>query len=167
MISPRSRRDRLYDFLAPVLLILTPFLVFITHNRYSYAGPELWICLAGLVGVALLFGLIGTVGGWPVRVVLTAGLLVLFVDLQFDWFNGSRTWRELRVIGVFLLALLFSWALRRHLSRVVTAVFATMLIFTIVLGIVQDMRPPSSACCGDQQSETGFGSASDLRPSHP
>jgi hypothetical protein len=142
-MSSRSGHDLLYHFLAPALLILTPFVSFITYNRYSYAAPEIWICLAGLAAVALLLGLTGTVGGWPARVVLTAGLLVLFMDIQFGWFDSSSSWRELRVIGVFLLALLLSWAMRRHLSRIVTAAFATMLVSTIVLGSVQDVGSPS------------------------
>jgi hypothetical protein len=147
-MSSRSPQDLLYDFVAPVLLILTPFIGFITYNRYSYAAPEIWICLAGLTAVALLVGLAGMVGGWPARVVLTAGLLVLFVDIQFDWFDSSRSWREFRVIGVFFLALFLSWAMRRHLSRIVTAVFATMLVSTIVLGSIQDVvseSPPAAA----------------------
>ena len=143
MMRSRSHQDLLYDFLAPALLILTPFISFITYNGYSYAAPEVWICLAGLGALALLFGLAGTLGGWPARVVLTAGLLVLFVDVQFDWFDESRSWRELRVVGVFVLALLLSWAMRRHLSRIVTAVFATMLVSTVMLGGVQDGVPPS------------------------
>ena len=135
------RRDLIYDFLAPALLILTPFVSFTTYNRYSYAAPEFWICVAGLIAVALLFGLAGTIGGWPVRVVLTAGLLVLFVDVQTKWFAKSNPWRELNLLGVFLLALACSWGVRKHLSRIVTAVFATMLVFTVVLERMQDLIP--------------------------
>lgn len=135
-MSSRSGRDLLYNFLAPAFLILTPFISFVTHNDYSYAAPEIWICLAGLAAIALLFGLAGIFGGWPARVVLTAGLLVLWADLQFNWLDGSRPWPELRVISVFLLALILSFAMRRHLSRVVTAVFATMLVSTVVLGYI-------------------------------
>jgi hypothetical protein len=147
-MSSRSGHDLLYDFLAPALLVLTPFISFIAYNRYSSAAPEIWICLAGLAAVALLLGLAGTVGGWPARVVLTAGLLVLAVDLQLDWFDGS--WPELRVIGVFVLALILSFAMRRHLSRIVTAVFATMLVSTVVLAAVdgpasRDSRAASAA----------------------
>jgi hypothetical protein len=147
-MSSRSGHDLLYHLLAPALLILTPFINLITYNRYSYAAPEIWICLAGLAAVGLLFGLAGMVGGWPTRAVLTAGLLVLFVDVQFDWFNPSNAWPEFRVIGVFLLALLLAWAMRKHLSRIVTAVFATMLVVTVVLSEVQDVVfpvPPAAA----------------------
>lgn len=146
MIS-RSRYELLYHFLSPMLLILTPFISFITYNQYSYATPEIWICLAGLVAVALLFGLAGTIGGWPARALLTAGLLVLFVDLQFNWFNPFDTEHKIYLVAVFLLSLLLSWGLRRHLSQIVTAVFATILVSTVVLESVQDIsspRPPAA-----------------------
>jgi hypothetical protein len=135
-MSLRSDRDLLYHFLAPAFLILTPFVSFITHNDYSYTAPEFWICLAGLAAIALMCGLAGIVGGWPVRVLLTAVLLCLWVDLQFDWLDDSKRWPELRVLGVFALALILAIAVRRHLSRVVAAVFATMLGSTVVLAAV-------------------------------
>jgi hypothetical protein len=135
----RSRRDLIYNLMAPVLIILTPFVSFTTYNRYSYAAPEFWICVAGLVALALLFGLAGTIAGWPARVVLTAGLLVLFVDVEFNSFERSK----LRVIGVFLLTLLLCWAIKRHLSLILTAVFATMLAATVVFGEAQDELSPS------------------------
>jgi hypothetical protein len=146
--------DLLYDFLAPMLLILTPFLSFMTYNRYSYAAPETWICLAGLAAVALLVGLAGTVGGWPARVVLTAGLLVLVMDLQLDWLDGSNP--RLRVIGLFALALILSFALRKHLSRIVTAVFATMLVSTVVLAVVDGpvSRDPGAASADSGRATT-------------
>ena len=135
-MSSRSGHDLLYHFLAPAFLIFTPFISFVNYNDYSYTAPEIWICLAGLAAIAFLCGLAGIVGGWPVRVLLTAGLLVLWVDLQFDWLDESNPWPELRVIGVFVLALILSFAMRRHLSRIVTAVFATMLVSTVVLAAV-------------------------------
>jgi hypothetical protein len=135
----KSYRDLIYDLLAPALLLLTPFVSFTTYNRYSYPAPEFWACVAGLVAVGLLFGLVGRIGRWPTRVVLTAGLLVLFVDLQLNWFDGSK----LRVIGAFLLALLLCWAIRTHLSRILTVVFATMLAVTVAFGEAQDALLPS------------------------
>ena len=88
MVS-RPGYDLLYHFLAPAFLIFTPFISFVNYNDYSYTAPEIWICLAGLAAIAFLCGLAGIVGGWPVRVVLTASLLVLWVDLQSDWWDES------------------------------------------------------------------------------
>ena len=151
MVS-RSGHDLLYHFLAPAFLIFTPFISFVNYNDYSYTAPEIWICLAGLAAIAFLCGLAGIVGGWPVRVLLTASLLVLWVDLQFDWWDESNPWRELQVMGVFVLALLLSFAMRRHLSRIVTAVFATMLVSTIVLAAVDG---PGSRDSGAATADSG------------
>jgi hypothetical protein len=135
-MSLRSSHDLFYHFVAPAFIIFSSFISFISYNGYSYTTPEIWICLAGLAAIAFLCGLAGIVGGWPVRALLTAGLLVLWVDLQFDWLDEANSSPGLRVMGVFVLALLLSFAMRRHLSRIVTAVFATMLVSTIVLAAV-------------------------------
>lgn len=89
MIS-RSDRDLVYHFLARAFLILIPFISFATDNEYSYTAPEIWTCLAGLAAIALVSRLSGIVGGWPVRVVLTAVLSCLWLDLQFDWLDDSK-----------------------------------------------------------------------------
>jgi hypothetical protein len=143
-MSSRSNPDLVYHLLAPALLFLTSFISFVTYNHYSYTTPEIWICLAGLAAIAFLCGLAGIVGGWPVRVVLTAALLLLWVDLQFDWWDESKSWPELRVTGVFVLVLVLSFAMRRHLSRIVTAVFATMLVSTVVLAAIDGPASPDS-----------------------
>jgi hypothetical protein len=140
-----------------MLLILTPFISFVNHDGYSYTTPEILICLAGLAAVALLVGFAGMVGGWPARVVLTAGLLVLFVDIQFDWLDRPNPAPEFRVIGAFVLALILSFAMRRPLSRIVTAVFGIMLASTVVLASVenpasQDSRVASAASGGAMTS---------------
>ena len=175
MVS-RSGHDLLYHFLAPAFLIFTPFISFVNYNDYSYTAPEIWICLAGLAAIAFLCGLAGIVGGWPVRVVLTAGLLVLWVDLQSDWWDESNPWRELQVMGVFVLALVLSFAARRHLSRIVTAVFATMLVSTVVLAAVDGPASRESGAatdglrpCGDDHRAhpACASAAADPGPSRP
>jgi hypothetical protein len=163
-MSLRADHDLLYQFSAPTLLILTPFVSFVNYNKYSYTAPEIWICLAGLAAIAFLCGVAGILGGWPVRVLLTTVLLVLWVDLQFDWLNGSTRWPELRVIGVFVLALILSFALRRHLSRIVTAVFATMLMSTVVLAAVDD---PASRESGAASAESGRATSREPSPARP
>jgi hypothetical protein len=167
MVS-RSDHDLLYHSLAPAFLIFTPFINFVNYNDYSYTAPEIWICLAGLAAIAFLCGLAGIVGGWPVRVVLTAGLLVLWVDLQSDWWDESNPWRELQVMGVFVLALLLSFAMRRHLSRIVTAVFATMLGATVVLAAVHGpVSPDSDTATADPPRATATEPGAPARPQLP
>ena len=118
------RRDLLYDLLAPPLILATPFVSFVDHNEYGYGAAEIWISLAGVVAAGLLCGLAIVLGRPWVRVLGTAGLLTLFVDLQFDWLDHQR---YVRGLGLGLGLLLLCWLLREHLSRITAPVFATML----------------------------------------
>lgn len=155
-MTKTSRHELLYHLLAPTFLIFTPFISFLTYNDYGLLAPEVWICLAGLAALAVLCGLLGIAGGWLVHVVMTATLMVLFVDLQFNWFDGSNSWPKLQVIGVFVLTLLLSLALRHQLSRIVTAVFATLLTSTIVLAVIDagSSRDPDPAAAPDSDRPT-------------
>jgi hypothetical protein len=87
MTFTRARSSTGYDLLAPPLILLTPFISFINHNDYGYSFPELWLCVAGLIALGLLCGVVMAVGGTWLRVLGTAGLLMLFVDLQFEEFG--------------------------------------------------------------------------------
>jgi hypothetical protein len=119
-----ARSSTIYDLLSPPLILLTPFISFINHNDYSYSAPELWLCVAGLTALGLLCHVVMAPGGTWLRVLGTAGLLTLFFDLQFDWFDTPpRLWVPAFGIGILLLCGL----VREHLSRITAPVFATML----------------------------------------
>ena len=81
------RRDLIYDFLAPPLILTTPFASFVNYNDYSFARMEVWLVLGGLIALGLLCGVVMTLGGLWARIILTAGLVTLFVDFQFDWLD--------------------------------------------------------------------------------
>jgi len=67
----------------PGLVLLTPFVTFVRHHAYSLYAPEILGCLLALLAVGALAGLV--LRRWPqLAGVLTAGALVLLVDLQFD-----------------------------------------------------------------------------------
>ena len=124
------RRDLIYDLLAPPLILATPFVSFVNHNDYSYAAAEVWISLAGLVAVGLLCWAVMALGPWWLRIVVMAGLVTLFVDLQFDLLDAQPA---LRVPAFGIGMLLLCWLLRDHLSRIAAPVFATMLVATLAL----------------------------------
>jgi hypothetical protein len=126
----KPRRDLIYDFLAPPLILATPFVSFVKFDDYGYAGIEIWIVLGGLIAFGLLCAVVMTLGGPWSRIIVTAGLVTLFVDLQFDWLD-RQPWVRVPVFGIG--ALLVSWLLRAQLSRIATPVFATMLGATLVL----------------------------------
>jgi hypothetical protein len=119
-----ARSSTIYDLLSPPLILLTLFISFINYNDYSYRAPELWLCVAGLIALGLLCHVVMALGGTWLRVLGTAGLLTLFFDFQFDWFDTvPRLWVPAFGIGTLLLCGL----VREHLSRITAPVFATML----------------------------------------
>jgi hypothetical protein len=130
MIREGTRSSTIYDFLAPPLILVTPFISFIKHNNYSYAAPEFWIAVAGLTAIGLLCGIAMALGGTWLRVLGTAGLLTLFADLQFEWFDSlPHLWVPAFGIGMLLLC----WLVREHLSRILVPVFAIILASTVAL----------------------------------
>ncbi len=67
----------------PGLLLLIPFVIFVRHHSYPLHAPEILGCVLVLVAVGAIVGLL--VRRWPLLAgALTAGALVLLVDLQFD-----------------------------------------------------------------------------------
>jgi ABC-type dipeptide/oligopeptide/nickel transport system permease component len=105
MISGRQQTSTIQDFFSPPLILVTPFISFVTHHDYSYTAAELWICVVGIVVIGLLCGAIMALGGTWLRVLGTAGLLTLFVDLQFDWLDTlPHLWVPTFGIGVLVSA---------------------------------------------------------------
>jgi hypothetical protein len=131
MTSATARKGRIYDLLAPPLILVTPFISFVNYNDYSYAAPELWLCLAGLVALGLLCGAVMALGGTWLRVLGTAALVTLFVDLQFEVPNWT-----FRIPAFGIAVLLLCWLLREHLGRIAAAAFATMLAATLAFPAV-------------------------------
>jgi hypothetical protein len=124
MAVATARIGMIYDLIAPPLILLTPFISFINYNGYSYRAPEFWLCAVGLIALGLFCSLVMTLVGKWLHVVGTAGLLMLFVDIQFEWFDSpSRVQIPAFAIGTLLLCGL----LREHLSRITVAVFGTGL----------------------------------------
>lgn len=118
------RRDALYDLLAPPLILATPFVSFVNYNGYGYAAAEIWISFAGLTAAGFLCGLLMMLGGEWLRVLVTAGLLTFFVDLQFQWLERPT---YLRVLCLAFGMLLLCFLLREHLRRITALVFAMLL----------------------------------------
>ena len=107
------------------------------YNDYGFARMEVWLVLGGLIALGLLCGVVMTLGGQWARIIVTAGLLTLFVDFQFDWLDKQP---EFRVPAFGIGMLLLSWVLRTQLSRIAAPVFATMLVATLVLPVLRRTR---------------------------
>ena len=152
-----ARCSTICHLLSPPLILLTAFINFIKYNHYSYAAPEFWICVAGLVALGLLCGTIMALGGIWLRVLGTAGLLTLFVDFQSEWFEDQLA---LRVSAFALVVLVLCWVVRNNLHRVTLSVFATMLTAAVVLpGSSSEWSVRIGARRGDTQAV--------LRPAPP
>jgi hypothetical protein len=121
-------RSALPVLLAPVLVLLTPFLSFLGHERDVLLRPEGLICLAAFVAVGFACGVLMLIGGVIGRVVILTFLLILFVDLQFDFLTSTR---RLALVVSFIAAIV--WLLRQHIVEIVSVVFATMLAATFVI----------------------------------
>jgi hypothetical protein len=119
-----------FHILAAPLILITPFASFIGYNGYSYLNPEVALVVGMLVAVGLVCGLAMLFGGWPIRALALASLTTLFIDFQFDWF---KEFGKFTVIAVFGGVLLTSCVLRTHITRIVSIVFGTMFLMTVVL----------------------------------
>ena len=115
--------------LLPFFILMTPFLVFLDHNSYCVACRETFVSLALISTIALLCSLLMMPGGRVWSDLVVAGLLVFFLDIQFNWLD-ERT--KYTLVGLVLGFLALSRVLMENLYVVVTAVFATFFIVTIV-----------------------------------
>jgi hypothetical protein len=148
--KPESNRDRshhpkslmrtdgshLWDPVAIVLLLSTPFVMFVTYHDYDYFAPEILCILGPLILVGLVLGAAVISLGTLFRVVLIALLLTLFIDIQFpgqiqvDPAYPSGWLGRLAV--VFIVFAGMCWALRGHISQIVVSVFATIIVATLI-----------------------------------
>jgi hypothetical protein len=113
--------------LAPLLLLLTPFVVFLQYHRYGPFHAEVMACLAVLAAAAIVLGAISAASTIAEVAVLTA-LLTLFIDIQFDSPN-EKIGFALTALGLFAVV----WVLRRHAAQIVALTMATILISTLLL----------------------------------
>jgi hypothetical protein len=96
---------------APGLLLLTPFVTFVRHHAYVLYAPE-------ILGSLLVFAAVGAIVSlllrrWPLLAgVLTAGALILLVDLQFDVDVPIEGIGETAALlaAIVVLSVLLTWA---------------------------------------------------------
>ena len=130
-----KRRSFGADLMAPVVLLVTPAVIFLSYQDYPYFAPE----VGAFLGALALLGIV--LGGWSathgrwVGIGVNAVLATLFVDAQFkDALAGAGIyWSVARLAGVFLVAAVLAWVLRAHLATIVVAVMATTLAATVLV----------------------------------
>ena len=137
MIPDRPQNSTIYDFLSPPLILVTPFISFVTHHDYSYTAAELWICVAGLVAIGLFCGAIR--GVWRnlaarSRDCRTADV-VRRSPVRLARHPASAVGPDLR--NWHTASLLVE---RDHLSRIVAPVAATILASTFALSVLGETK---------------------------
>lgn len=117
----------LFDFLSFLFILLSPFLVFIDNFGYRIGAANFFIVL-GFSAIAAVFSLI--LRFWPsviLRLVILTILLLLFIDIQFDWI----AWWGKKVGATAVAVFVILWILRAHVSRVIVVVFGTFIAATL------------------------------------
>jgi hypothetical protein len=112
---------------APFLILVTPFAVFLQYQDYGFRQPDVLFVLLVMAAVALLTGAAAAL--WPpLEAAALAGLLTFFMDLQFDPPKGT--------IGAGLIFLGLTsvlWILREHAARILTVTMASVLAASVLL----------------------------------
>ena len=113
------------------LIILTPFVNFLSHQAYPFFVPESLLSIAGFLVAGVGLGLVAHALGPAGRVALFALGLLAFIDVQFDLI--ARWSPKLLILAAGLLLVL--WFLRRHAASILAVAFAVMLLVTAVMPI--------------------------------
>jgi hypothetical protein len=130
MTAEGSRRF-LLDLLAFALILLAPWVVLLGYHGYALFAPEVLMIAVAAVAIAALLALASGVLGLLVRTVLFAVLLALFVDVHVTVPLSSMFFvlSFLGTAGVFGVLL---WLLREHAPAIVSAIFITLIAFTLL-----------------------------------
>jgi len=114
----------------------TPFVAFLKYHDYGILRGEVLLCLGVLAVVSAALSTI--VRRWPAsRPFLLAGLIALFLDVQFDDF-----WRARYLAWMFAILSVVLWRTRTYASQVLAAVGATMFVTTVLLPANGQRVPP-------------------------
>lgn len=117
-----------FSFLLPFLILSIPFLKFILHNSLNWESPEVLFSLGGLGAIILLCGvvLVGVAGSRVMSNLLIAGLMTLFLDIQFEFIQGGYY-----LVGAWLAFFILSWVLKDKFGRIATAIFGVFFVVTM------------------------------------
>ena len=110
---------------APLLLLLTPFVVFLRHHDYPLARPEIAVCLIAAAVLAAAIGLV-VAGSRPLELVALSALATLFADIQFEPPKGT-----IGRAAIFVLVFTLLWVVRRHAATIVSLATAAMLVSSL------------------------------------
>ena len=127
--APRWRTGRFWaqlsEYLAASLVLVTPFVIFITYHEYRLLSSEVLWCLLILAGIGLMASVVTLLGGMAARVLISAGLLTFYLEVQVDRLTD-------RMIAATCFGLLpVCWLLRRRVSEIIAGFSVATVALTL------------------------------------
>ncbi len=127
-VFAKDRSSLLTNLLVFFLCLFTPYLVFVTNaefllesaNAYSVA---LFAAFAGVLSVLLRL-----TPYTLLRILILTCLILLFIDIQFDWIQ----WWGKKVLATTIAVFLVLWIARRHVSEILVAILGVAVVTTVV-----------------------------------
>jgi hypothetical protein len=113
--------------IGPFLILVTPFVVFLQYQGYRLLAPDVMVILLIMAGLALVAGAAAALSP-AIEAMVLAGLLTLFVDIQFDPPKGT-----IGSAATFLVLTCGLWLLRQHGPGIVRLMMATVLASSFIL----------------------------------
>lgn len=131
--------------LLPLFILLSPFLIYLNENGYALVSNSVWAIGIAVILAAIFFSTIGRLGGGVIENLITAGLIIFFIDIQSNLDN--KWWWVVLIPCILGGTFLLSWKLGDGFYKIITAIFATFFIVTLVqlfpldLGMKQREEP--------------------------
>ena len=123
-VARRRPWAKLSEYLAAPLVLVTPFVLFVTYHEYRLLSPEILWCVLILVGIGLMASVVTLLGGMA-RVLISAGLLTFYLEVQIDWLTP-------RMIAATYLGLVpVCWLLRRHVWELMAGFSTVTVVLTL------------------------------------
>ncbi len=152
----RPSNDMLKELIIDVsaaFLALSALLVgFLTFHGYSLVAPENLFFFGILLAVSTALGLLIRFGGKFLKVGVAALLMMLLVDYQFPDLIGKdgANMAVLYLAAVFGVLFVLAWVLHKGVSRILIAVYATIIASTVLGNAFQGQ--PEAALAPDGQA---------------
>ena len=118
-----------FNFASATLMLALPVMIFLKHQAYPLATPEVALIFAGILALGAALGLAMTVGRSLGTVAIGAGLITLVLDVQTDWWTSYPLRAGLLMVVIYGI----SWFSRRYLTRALAVVSGAMFLSTVVL----------------------------------
>ncbi len=154
---PRLGRERAHQqsiilqLIAPILLLAAPFVGFLQYHEYSIFTAEVAVLMSVMIVFGAVLGTFSLVAGRFVSTAIITALGLFFIDFQFGGFLRSGTWMAIAGSLIFLA----SYLTHHHVAQVVTAMFGTILVSTLVL-MVTEKTPAQPAQEYDSTPSSGL-----------